>query len=268
LWWPGAPAGETGPGDLAEVVWQTPVVHASDPGPRTIGELPATVLGLLVTLFWWIILIPVVGAVVAAVGALVDEGVGSSAGRFLLVGLVLAAPGVAGALWWAVGLSFRLVGPRRGRIELDGDDLVIHDRWLLREPIRLGRNEVVGAQRSGGRREARGSKVPTLMADVGWASNVRLDLSTVRSFPEAVRTPMLSSEPDTISRGRQARQLLLWLRDPDRFVHEVTGWASGSMPEADEGTRRSRRDSIIWGAWSTATVVGFVLMLIGLDRAG
>ncbi len=209
------------------------------------------------------------GVVVAA-----SERSGDS--RALVVsGLVIALPGL---LWLAVifgNTGGRLVRSRAASIELLGDRLVIHDRWLLKRPLEVHRSELIEISpvpqhgywqylSFSGRRRDR----PGPFLDLAGKPNCELSLHKPRQFVEAVSTP-LESPWTTLGPVRPtstASTLLLRLGQPESDLGQLARW----MDTAERGRAPKRPAGsgclgmLGAGLVFTGGIVGFVLFCAGL----
>ncbi len=241
--------------------------------PRTVATFRSGVAGRAVGVLLLTVAIGLCVAVpIVAVEAFRSdpEAVG---GALTLVGFLLALPGAVAAAVWALHTDGRALLPRHGRIEIDGDALVIHDRWLLRFPLRLERADIA-CVRPSKRAPFTFSMTPSMTPQLGtavvdWslAVNVRIELTRFRSFPEALRTPLPKSGRAQISRGRASEALLVRVARPDAFVADVSSW----LAESRRSARRAATvpvgclAAMLWGTWTVATCVGCALCVIGLE---
>jgi hypothetical protein len=158
--------------------------------------------------------------------------------------------------------------------------MVIHDRWMLREPLVIWRSEIrcitpverlawwqYSAFASAPGKDL-GASGPLLHH--GGRPNCRIEFDAPRSFREAIRMPPSKTPVQPVSRGTVADALQLLLVDAETSMRHLDDWMavaqSSRSPDRSVDSGLSGclsgclADLALWGGG----LVGFALFCLGL----
>jgi hypothetical protein len=174
-------------------------------------------------------------------------------------------------------LSLRILRKRRAFIEFRRDRLVIHDSWMLNEPIELQRSEIheihwlpplpwrdITAFAS-----SKGQKISELgpLLDFATRPNVAVSLYGQRTFHEPARNWLAASRSNFVPLAHNAKAdcLLLHVVDKDASAQAFEHWMREAAYGAVE-SRAARPSRLRRGlAWAISGIVGAGLFIAGLS---
>lgn len=196
---------------------------------------------------------------------------------FVITGVALSTP----AALYLAGLfgdaGRRLLGPRHGRIELERDRLVIHDRWMLRRPMEIWRSELTAIERTprlgfwhytafaGSAGVTLGARGPVL--DWGTRPNAVLVFHEPRHFVEAIRTLPGKTPLVPISTRSVSDCLLVRLADEEQGFEQLNAWmvaATWTPPPSRQRPPGPFEGCLRGVALWVAGFAGFAITCLGL----